>query len=99
MPEVNNVPIKYEPVCGDLYLDSFRGTFYTERLDDIKDTLKYLCYCHSVIREVEATIHFCDTPDDPPEVYDFRYYSPTVRRKHGKPFSGDSVTLWPKNND
>lgn len=95
MPQANVVKFRYEPLSDDLYIDSFRSMFYTERLIDVTDTLQYLCSAFDVAAEVEGEVKFIDTDGEPPELRDLRYHDPGYRADFGDPFPGRSVKLWP----
>lgn len=95
MPEINRVPFRYEPIGGDLFLDGFRSTFYTERLDDVKRTLQYMCRTSDVTSEVEGELLFVRGRGEPPKLRDFRYADHRDRAEAGEPFADDGpVTLW-----
>jgi hypothetical protein len=94
MPEINPTPMKYDPLPGDLYLDSFRQHFYTGRVGDVKQTLQYLCSAHGVVRQIQGEILFSTASAEPPIVRDLRYADPTHRRDLGDPFGGSKVELW-----
>lgn len=95
MAEKNTVAFKYNPVDGSLYLDGFRVQFYTERLDDIKDTLQYLQFAFRFVREIEGEIEFIDRPDIAPRILGLRYSSHQDRASRGEPCPDTEVTLWP----
>ena len=95
MPEINRVPFRYEPVDGDLYYDSFRMHFHTERRQDILDTLQYITRVLDTPYTVEGEIRFSDADDEVPEIRDLRYSTPANRRQLGNPFPDDPVRLWP----
>lgn len=95
MPERNPVPFRYEPVCGDLLYDGFRTNFHTERYQDVKDTLQYLCFASDTVREVEGTVVFYDD-DRPPELQGMRH--PPSADADGEPFPDPHVTLWSDEN-
>lgn len=95
MPQINRVKFRYEPFGGTLYLDSFRRFFHMERVEDVKETLQYLCFAFDVVPEIEGEIRFSTADDEPPKIRDLRW-APAVSRS-GAPFPGDTVRLWSKN--
>lgn len=93
MPEINRVPFKYSPVGGKLYLGSFRSHFYMERLEDVKETLQYLCAGEDIVFEIQGELHFTDDPDYVPVIRGLRY-APGPGRPNERPFDDTSVALW-----
>lgn len=95
MPEINTVEIRFNPTLGSVKADSFRAMFYTERWDDIDDTLRFLTGVYDVTGEIAGEVLFTDAEGEPPELHDLRYRHITDRRANGDPFDRRSVTLWP----
>lgn len=94
MPEVNYVDFRYEPVPGDLYFDSFRSVFFTERGRDVRETLQYLCFAFDVVREIEGTIKFVDAEGEPPKIQGVMHPA-SADTDDRQPFPEKNVTLWP----
>lgn len=95
MPEINRLDFRYEPVSGDLLVDSFRVMFYTERTEDVQETLQYLCLVFDVANDITGEIKFTDADGEPPVLRDLRYRDPTMRANVGDPFPERRVELWP----
>lgn len=93
MVEINHVSFRYEPISGDLFLDSFRLEFYTERLVDVKDTLQYCCAAEGVVRDVQGEIRF-SAGRDAPVLREIEYRDLRDREELGPAFSSTSVALW-----
>ena len=95
MPEINRVSFQYGPVGGSLKFDAFRQTFYTERVQHVRDTLQYLCFAFDVVEAVEGEIRFSEADGEPPQIRDVRYVNPRTRARVGRPFPDSTVALWP----